>query len=543
MKVALFVAVSLALVACVLASSHSEAPGTASNPGADVSDFYMFRSYESGRENYVTFIVNVKPLQDTFAGPNYHSLQDDKFYEIYIDNNGDAQEDITFQFFYGNRMGGDLINVPFIPDEDDCNSLTAQRSSFGKRNWNPDVTKITVSKHGGIEINVGGQNVAIPLKAVFPVTCTGNTCDSSSLNWFEWFRLNIVTGDRTLGTVTPVSSSSGLQFDKPFDNAGEKLFPNYDTYASQFYHTFTMPGCTGGNGRMFLGQRTEPFFINLGQIFDALNLIPIPGFPGAVTEDNNANNALKNKAVTSFVVEVPISCVTGNGGGVIGAWTGVRQLHHDADDHVPGKQLSRLGNPLINELVIGLRDKNVFNAAHPRDDGQFLKYVQYPTLPEIISIVYKDAVNCQLGATLATLAPSNYPRNDLVTTFLTGISGINQPANVVPCEVLRLNTSIPITPYGSQKNMGVIGGDNAGFPNGRRPGDDVVDIALRVMVGKLCKLGLGCTADQAPIGDVELTDGAPVRDTDFLPGFPYLKPPPPGGRNANPGFVCTPGTK
>jgi hypothetical protein len=219
---------------------------------------------------------------------------------------------------------------------------------------------------------------------------------------------------------------------------------------------------------MFLGQRAESFFVNLGQIFDALNLIPIPGFPGAVTEDNSINNALRNKSVTSFIFEVPISCVKGNGDGVIGAWTGVRQLHHDADEHVPGKQLSRLGNPLINELVIGLRDKNVFNAAHPRDDAQFLKYVQYPTLPEIISIVYLDAVNCQLPATLSSLAPSAYPRNDLVTTFLTGIPGINQPANVVPCEVLRLNTSVPITPRGSQNSMGVIGNDLAGFPNGRR---------------------------------------------------------------------------
>jgi hypothetical protein len=124
-------------------------------------------------------------------------------------------------------QGGNVIHVPFVPDEDDCNSLTAQRSMFGKRNWNPSTSKITVSKHGGIELSVNGQMIPIPLKAVFPVTCTGSTCDNSNLNWFEWFRLNIVEGDRSLGKVTPISSSSGLQFEKPFDNAGEKLFPDY----------------------------------------------------------------------------------------------------------------------------------------------------------------------------------------------------------------------------------------------------------------------------------------------------------------------------
>jgi len=440
-----------------------------------------------------------------------------------------------------------MINVPFNPDDDDCVIGYSQGSPYvRRRNWNPDPLQITLSKHGGIEIPVGGKSVAIPLKAVFPVTCAGNVCDDSKMNWFEWFRLNIITGDLYHGTVTPVQSpTNDYQFEKPFDNTGVNLFPDYNTYASQFYHTFPLPGCSAGNARAFLGQRSDPFWINLGQIFDGLNLVPIPGFPGAVVEDNNRNNALLKKSITSFVLEVPIQCVTApNGDSVISAWTSIRQLHHDGDTHIPGKQVSRLGSPLVNELVIGLRDKNLFNTAHPRDDGQFLIYVQYPTLPEIINIVFLGAVNCQLGLSLTTIAPKNFPRNDLVAAFLTGVDGINRPQAKPTCEMLRLNTATPVTPQASQSPYGVIGGDLAGFPNGRRPGDDAVDIALRVMIGVLCTKNINCTAADAPVGGVPLTDGAPVNASYFLNAFPYLQPPLPGAiaDGGISGFKCQPHT-
>jgi hypothetical protein len=172
--------------------------------------------------------------------------------------------------------------------------------------------------------------------------------------------------------------------------------------------------------------------------------------------------------------------------------------------------------PLVNEVVIGLKDKDRFNASKPMNDAQFADYVTNPTLPALIEILYGNA-----GAK----APTNFPRNDLVTAFLTGVKGLNQPAKVTPSEMLRLNTSIPPAAMGAQKRLGVIDGDNAGFPNGRRPGDDVVDIALRVVMGKLCTLNLGCAPSDAPAGGLHFTDGAYLDDSFFTNGFPYLKTP------------------
>jgi hypothetical protein len=187
-------------------------------------------------------------------------------------------------------------------------------------------------------------------------------------------------------------------------------------------------------------------------------------------------------------------------------------------------QVSRLGMPLVNEVVIGLKDKNKFNASKPRDDGQFADYVTNPTLPALIEVLFPIAP-----------APTNFPRQDLVTAFLTGVSGLNQPANVVPSEMLRLNTSIVPTAKGAQSSLGVLGGDLAGFPNGRRPGDDVVDIELRVAMGVLCTLNnpavFGCVPGDAPAGAAPVTDGASVSDADFDNAFPYLKMPLPGSPN------------
>jgi len=210
-------------------------------------------------------------------------------------------------------------------------------------------------------------------------------------------------------------------------------------------------------------------------------------------------------------------------------------------------QVSRLSNPLVNELVIGLPDKDKFNSSEPKDDGQFATYVTNPTLPFLLDVLFKDAVNGLIvpkGApAFTTLAPTNFPRNDLATAFLTGFAGVNQMSKVTPSEMVRLNTGIAATALASQSNFGVAGGDLAGFPNGRRPGDDVVDIALRVVMGRLChpvNLPLGangtiipvdlklCTPPQAPTGLVPFTDGAPVSAADFDNAFPYLKTPLPG---------------
>jgi len=164
-------------------------------------------------------------------------------------------------------------------------------------------------------------------------------------------------------------------------------------------------------------------------------------------------------------------------------------------------------------VVIGLPDKNLFNASEPKDDGQFIDYVTNPTLPALIEILYPSAP-----------APTNFPRNDLVAAFLTGLEGVNKNGSVG--EMIRLNTGIAATPKATQSNFGVAGGDNAGFPNGRRPGDDVVDAELRVAMGLLCHLGLNlCEPSDAPAGQAAITDGVEQRPDQFGEVFPYLNTP------------------
>ena len=196
--------------------------------------------------------------------------------------------------------------------------------------------------------------------------------------------------------------------------------------------------------------------------------------------------------------------------------------------------MSRLGSPLVNELVIGISDKDKFSSSHPSNDGQFADYVTHPSLPELLNILFKDAVNTTLGTQIETLAPTNFPRTDLVAAFLTGIEGVNQLQTVTPSEMLRLNTAIAATASDQQSSFGVAGDDLAGFPNGRRPGDDVVDIALRVTMGALChpipvageatNLGF-CTPEDASVGNVPFTDGAPSNADMMMNTFPYLATP------------------
>ncbi len=351
--------------------------------------------------------------------------------------------------------------------------------------------------------------------------------------------------------------NSSNEFYKPLDYIGNKTFSSmsaYKEYADQYIYSVAIPGCDG-MGKVFVGQRKDPFVVNLGKTFDLVNYVPVEGdsapgagdgggFPGGITQSAD-NDDLAMKNVTAIAVEVPKACVTGEGNGTIGSWTTAslpqaRILNPNASfakTAVNGgalTQVSRLGSPLVNELVIGLKDKDTFSTSAPADDGQFADYVTHPSLPELLNILFKDAVNSTLGTNIETLAPTNFPRNDLVTAFLTGFPGVNQLATVTPSEMLRLNTAIAATPQTEQSAFGVAGDDLAGFPNGRRPGDDVVDIALRVVMGRLCypipvngtdtDLGL-CTSDDASVGNVPFTDGAPLDATMMDASFPYLATP------------------
>ena len=518
-------ALSMPLVA--FASSHREAPNIARLPTLDATDLYMFNSYEAGRTGYVTILANYIPLQDPYGGPNYFALDQSGLYEIKIDNNGDGVEDLTFQFQFSNSLA---------------------------------------NANAGIALSVGPagttKSVAIPLKNAGPISAAS----SANLNFNETYTLTMVAGPARTGTATPVTNatSGGTTFTRPMDYIGQKSFGSdagYAAYAGQYIYNITIPGC-GQAGRVFVGQRKEGFVANLGEIFDLVNLVPLEGdndptynpppgkpFPGGITQ-SAANNVLATKNITTLALELPAACLKGTGNGVIGAWTAastrqVRILNENATFAKPEvnggawTQVSRLGMPLVNELVIGLPDKDHFNSSAPQNDAQFATYVTNPTLPALLSSLFLAPVNTTLGAALTNLAPTNFPRTDLEAAFLTGFTGLNQQSTVTPSEMLRLNTAVPPAAAAAQNPLGVIAGDVAGFPNGRRPGDDVVDVSLRVVMGALCyplpigtggaptNLGL-CTPAQAPVGNAAFTDGAPVSALDFDQTFPYLQTPIPG---------------
>lgn len=499
-------------------ASHREAPFITSMPKVDSTDFYMFRSYEPGRENYVTLIANYQPLQDPQAGPNYFSMDENAVYEIHIDNNGDAIEDITFQFDFNNALA---------------------------------------NNGEGQTLTIGSETVAVPLKHIGGISAG----DSSALGFEETYTIKVIAGDRRSGTASSISNSvdASTTFIKPYDHTGSKTFADYSAYANQYVYGVDIPNCNANDAKVFVGQRKESFSVNLGEIFDLVNFVPIDNSAGlgAGIDQDAANNDLAGKNITSIAIEVPISCLA-DGNDTIAAWTTAsvpqaRIYNPVATFDQPTAnggalvQVSRLGNPLVNEVVIGVKDKNKFGTSEPKDDGaNFATYVTNPTLPALLNILFKDAVNGLTGENHADIAPTNFPRADLVAAFLTGFTGVNADGSTA--EMIRLNTSIAATSKGSQHTLGVVAGDLAGFPNGRRPGDDVTDVALRAVMGALChpiavdldasgiagdegdNLGL-CTPNDAVVGTVPFTDGAPISDADFDNAFPYLKTPLAGAPN------------
>ena len=467
-----------ALPVTTLASSHREAPFIAGMPRVDGSDFYLFRSYEQGRSDYVTLIANYAPLQDAYGGPNYFALDSTALYEIHVDNNGDAKPDMTFRFRFTNT-------------------------------------------YKNLTVNANGKNVAVPLINIGPVYASGR-----NLNLTQSYALELVSGDPVTGMVQPIGNATlgGSTFYKPIDNIGKKSIANYAAYAQNFMYDITIPGCAKA-GRVFVGQRKDGFVVNLGEIFDLVNTNP------AGPRDAEPNT-INDKNVTSIALEIPKSCLVRGNDPVIGAWT-TASLPQGANGWT---QVSRLGMPLVNEVIIGLPDKNKFNASQPNGDGQFINYVTNPSLPVLLNALFGGAAQ----------VPQS-PRNDLVTAFLTGVKGLNQPVKVTPSEMLRLNTAVAVTPPAAQNDLGVLGGDNAGYPNGRRPYDDVVDISLRVAMGALCGAIGDCGSQTSdPNKAIPYTDGARAAGPDAthshvsgaisaadtsLDTFPYLQVPFPGSPN------------
>jgi hypothetical protein len=508
-----------------LASSHREAPFITTSPKVDASDFYMFRSYEGvgadgsgGRSDYVTLIANYQPLQGPYGGPNYFQMDPNALYEIHVDNNGDAVEDLTFQFRFQNKLNN-------------------------------------------VALGIGGKNVAIPLIQAGPVA----NVNDANLNVNETYTVTLVRGDRRKGQGAAVTKAGGgATFEKPVDYIGVKTLGNtgaYAAYAAKHIHDIRIPGCPAGKdaGRVFVGQRQEGFAVNLGPIFDLVNA-PLSVITNPANINIAAANSIQDVNVTSIALEVHRDCLASGGDAVIGGWTtaSLRQARllsgapasgHQASEKPGGAwvQVSRLGQPLVNEVVIGLKDKDRFNASKPKDDAQFLDYVTNPTLPALLGLV--------LTGNAAGLAPTNLPRTDLATVFLTGVAGVNKPTTVAPSEMLRLNTSIKPVPFAAQNRLAIVGSlksggtDLAGFPNGRRPKDDVVDIALVAMLGGLCmangdndalklntipgtSITSACKPSSVPAGaaSLDVHDGVDQAVVPFLGGFPYLNTPLPGAQ-------------
>ena len=523
----------VALPAVAQASSHREAPFVTKSPKVDGTDFYMFDSYdpsESSEPTNVVLIADYEPLQDPFGGPNYFTLDPEAMYEIDVDNTGTCSSKIAFQFQFKNTLA---------------------------------------SGGAGLSLDIGPADASVSVPV--PLINIG-AVGAGTLNVAETYTVNMVVN----GTSTPINmhGSSVTTFTKPTDNIGVKSFPvdagGYAAYANQYIYDIDIPGCTGKTGKMFVGQRAEPFAVNLGPTFD---LIDAPGsiVTGAsaagcplsnATTYNCVSNPLQGKNVTSIELEVPASCLTTGGGTVIGGWTSAylhqgRVLNPTASYTVPAAEggpwveVSRLGNPLVNEVVIGLPDKDKWNGSAPANDVEnFAKYVEYPTLPELISILFGGG---------AQIAPQVFPRTDLVAAFLTGFTGVNAfpttDAGAAPgtCDMLRLNTALPATPVGTTYDCSVDNGsagstgqcylgaalcavngainpaaagcDLGGFPNGRRPGDDVVDIALDVVMGFLLP---ATAANPLYNGKVTpLTDGVWQNAGEFtIPAtFPFLNTP------------------
>ena len=498
-KLGVGLSVAVLSVPIAIASSHREAPFIAGQAQVDGTDLYMFRSYEANRDQFVTILANYQPFQDPQGGPNFFPFSPNGLYEIHIDNNGDAVEDMTFQFRFKNTSKAAALNI-------------------------------------------GGKAVKIPL--INSATILG--VNPATLNVRETFTVDVVRGGRRNGisNATKVTNAAGgaTEFDKPADNIGDKVFggaAGYAAYANQHIYNVNIPGCSTP-AKVFVGQRKEPFYIAVGKIFDLINLNPL----GAETGGNN--NDLEGKNVSTLALELPIACLTAGSEPVIGAFTtaSLRQgrlingmpasgLGNSSKEGGAWAQVSRVGMPLVNEIIIGLGDKDKFNASRPVDDATFLDYVTNPVLPAVIESLFKP-VNP------AVVAPTNFPRTDLVNVFLKGIFGVNQNTtnpNAKPSEMLRLNTSTPVK-ASPQNPLGVAGGDLAGFPNGRRPGDDVVDLSLRVAMGALCTLTgasdtfkVGCKPSDAPAGGAPFTDGVRKTDVNYDVKFPYLTVPLTGNLN------------
>lgn len=451
-------------------SSHREAPAISKDPVADSTDLYAFVSPD--KSDTVTIIANYVPLEEPDGGPNFYEFGDGVLYEINIDNDGDALADITYQFRFQ--------------------------------------TKITN-----------------------PNTFLYNTGPITSLTSASWNRRQFYTVTKIVnGNATVVGS--GLA--SPPCNVGVRSTPNYLSLVNAAIHSLS------SGETVFAGQRAEGFYVDLGSIFDLgalrpfqnLHLIPLPATKG-VDGTNELN-------VHSIALQIPKTMLTSDGSkptneadakSVIGVWTAAYRQKAEMRDASgnesgvgPWVQVSRLGNPLFNEVIVPMSKKDEWNAVPPIEDEDFVQYVQHPELAKLLPVLYPGVFPQLAGLTAA--------RADLVAILLTGlpigiVPGFQNFTGTNPADMLRLNMAI--APSTKPSIFGILGGDLAGFPNGRRVQDDTVAIELRAVAGATYPL-------VAPSYDPDdaaalLTDGTTPADIEnpYLSSFPYLGTPYDGFHN------------
>src|SRR3954453_23243482 len=438
--------VAAALVVAVgVGSSHREAPLTSLDPTGDDTDVYAFTAKDA--PGALTVVANWIPFEDPAGGPNFYRFDDRAHYYINVDNTGDGAYDVRYLFTFHTRVGNRGTFLYALPG---VQSITDPKLNI-KQSY--DVTRLRYRKGKVVSARVVGHNI-------------------------------------------PVAPN----------NVGPKTFPDYNKVANQAIRALP------GGAKVFAGQREDPFFVDLGATFDGINLRNATGNAGGGKDD------LAGYGVHSIVLQVPDADVTRDsrpvsgpkaGNAVIGVWSSTerRRLQvTNANASVSGGnqwvQVARLGNPLVNEVVIPLGDKDKFNRTQPKDDlRNYGKYVVTPHLAAVLNQLFNLSIK-ETG------------RTDIVTALLTGIPGVTQidpnAKSPVPADTLKIH--LGVAPADKENRFGVIGGDSAGFPNGRRLGDDVVDIELRVIGGYLI-------GKKLPLGD-----GVDRNDVDFLPSFPYVAP-------------------
>jgi hypothetical protein len=440
--------------ATAAAASHREAPLISLDPEADITDFFMFRSYEPGQSDKVDLIMDVIPGEEPSSGPNYFNFDPSVLYAFNVDNDGDGKaDDVKFELSFRTELRGDTTAL----------------------------------------------GLPLAYTAVPPITHLDGA-GSEGLGVRQRYTLTMVKGKKR--TVL----ANGL-FAVP-SNVGPRTMPDYQQLVDE--GTYSLPGGI----RVFAGQRDDPFYIDLGAVFDTLNLRS----PGV--------DMLSGFNVHTIALEVPSTLLTGDtGANAIGAYasTSRRKISVEGDgkdSQGDGKgkwvQVQRLANPLVNEVIIGLQDKDRWNATEPEDESKFLGYYLKPRLALALQLVFGANTGCTPfgdascspnppAATDTTLG--NFNRTDLRNVLLK-----YQPGDTKLSELLRLNLAVPPTPLASQSRLTVLGGDNAGWPNGRRPIDDVTDVAVQV-VGGPNYIGLGAG------------DGVDANDKALPNAFPFLASP------------------